>query len=638
MSKQDYKMEFDIGTIKHLGLQMYSTLPPVIGELVSNAWDANAKKVTIKIPITSLNYISSEIIVEDDGIGMSDEDIRKAYLIVGRDRRDEGVDVSPPPFSRKIMGRKGIGKFSAFGVAEEIEVESVKDGEISRFILDYKKLEERASQRDIFIPSLPPTNTVKKGTRITLRKISKFHNRSIQIKTIRRGLARRFSIIGAEYKFEIEINKEFISPEERDLKSLLQKDAKGNLYLWEYPDVEIKEGTGLKVRGWIGAYDRTRTLEEGIGYGITIMARGKLVQEPFVFDVTVGQQFALAYLVGELHADFVDEKDDTIGTTRNSLVWETDANKALMEWGQKELNRIAREWAQKRSSDNEAELDKNAVYQRIKNQIYEIEDKRKAKVLDKLARDMIKQELVSTPEQIESTIQTFADYFKYDSFLEIVQDLNAAEITDIPKILDLFRDWEIIESREMMRVTQGRIETIEKLQNLIDTNALEVPTLHNFLKKFPWVIDPRWTLIADEKRYSDLLKDKYPEGADVPENDKRIDFLCVREGKTLVVVEIKRPQSKASLKELGQIKNYVFFMRNYIRQTTDPDMRFDNVVGYLLCGSLVNKYEAREECDMLEKTQIYVRLYQDLLIMVENSHKEFLDRYEDLRSKRKLGN
>ena len=37
-----FEMDFDIATIKHLGLQMYSTLPPVIGELVANAWDANA--------------------------------------------------------------------------------------------------------------------------------------------------------------------------------------------------------------------------------------------------------------------------------------------------------------------------------------------------------------------------------------------------------------------------------------------------------------------------------------------------------------------------------------------------------------------------------------------------------------------
>ena len=34
------------------------------------------------------------------------------YVVTGRDRReDEGSDVTPLPFNRKVMGRKGIGKF-----------------------------------------------------------------------------------------------------------------------------------------------------------------------------------------------------------------------------------------------------------------------------------------------------------------------------------------------------------------------------------------------------------------------------------------------------------------------------------------------------------------------------------------------
>jgi hypothetical protein len=636
MLKQPYKMEFDIGTIKHLGLQMYSTLPPVIGELVSNAWDANARKVKITIPETSLNYDTSEIIVDDDGLGMSDDDIRKAYLIVGRDRRaDEGVDITPPPFNRKIMGRKGIGKFSAFGVAGEIEVESIKDGQTSRFILNYEELEKSATKREILLPPLEPTNTVKKGTKITLRKITKFQNRSIQLQSIRRGLARRFSIIGVANKFEIEINKNPIKPEERDLKALLQKDSAGNLYIWEYDNVEVKEGTGWTVSGWIGAHDRTRTLDEGIGFGITIMARGKLVQEPFVFETTVGQQFALSYLVGELHAEFVDAEDDTIGTTRNSLVWETDANKALLEWGQKEVNGIARKWSTKRSQDNEAELDKNPLYQNFKNQLSEIDNRRAAKVVDKLVRDTIRKDLTSSPEQLQTTVQMCIDYLEFDTFIDIAQDLNDTDSSDIPKLLDLFREWEIIEAKEMMKVTRGRIETIEKLQNLIDTNALEVPTLHNFLKTFPWVLDPRWTLIADEKTYSDLLRKNYPEDADIPENERRIDFLCVREGYTLVVVEIKRPKVKISRKQLDQIEDYVIFMRDFITKTTDPDMRFTDVVGYLLCGDLVNKPEVRGKREILANSRIFVKLYKDLLRMVENSHQEFLERYEELRKKRK---
>src|SRR5262245_26062985 len=123
MTRPPFQMEFDPGTIKHLGLQMYSTLPPVIGELVSNAWDADATRVDIVIPTTSLND-RSEITVADDGIGMSDRMVREAYLIVGRDRRKaENSDTTSA--GRRLMGRKGIGKFCGFGIAGEIEVESV---------------------------------------------------------------------------------------------------------------------------------------------------------------------------------------------------------------------------------------------------------------------------------------------------------------------------------------------------------------------------------------------------------------------------------------------------------------------------------------------------------------------------------
>ena len=61
MIREPYKMAFDIGTIKHLGIQMYSTLPPVIGELVANAWDADASVVTINIPNGPLTESSEPV-------------------------------------------------------------------------------------------------------------------------------------------------------------------------------------------------------------------------------------------------------------------------------------------------------------------------------------------------------------------------------------------------------------------------------------------------------------------------------------------------------------------------------------------------------------------------------------------------
>ncbi len=299
--KKPYRMEFDVGTIKHLGLQMYSTLPPIIGELVANAWDANATKVEITIPEGQINEQSSEIIIKDNGLGMSDQDVRDKYLIVGRDRREkEQSEETLPPYKRKIMGRKGIGKFSAFGIAKEIVVESVKNNKVSHFRMNYDELLAKADERIIELPQLPATGDVSKGTKITLKYIIKFKKRRIAIDVLRRGLARRFAVIGAK-DFEVVINGTPISPEDRDLKRAIATDVNGDPYLWEYNETEIKSETGWTVSGWIGALSRTSPGIDKIDRGIVLMARGKLVQEPFVFDAVVGQQFALSYLIGELH-------------------------------------------------------------------------------------------------------------------------------------------------------------------------------------------------------------------------------------------------------------------------------------------------------------------------------------------------
>src|SRR5260370_34950603 len=171
---------------------MYSTLPPVVGEIVANSWDADAKWVKIAIPTGPMSA-GSEIILTDNGNGMSDSDIRNAYVVVGRDRRKEEDKDTTPKFGRKVMGRKGIGKFSAFGIANEVEIETMNAGECSRLILNYDDLEKKAKNREILLPALDPTGTVKKGTKVTLRSFKKFQNRSIELAVLLRGLASRFS-------------------------------------------------------------------------------------------------------------------------------------------------------------------------------------------------------------------------------------------------------------------------------------------------------------------------------------------------------------------------------------------------------------------------------------------------------------
>ena len=80
------EMKFDPNVITHLGIQMYSTLPPVISELISNAYDADATEV--KIYLNDKDQEKS-IIIEDNGHGMSFDEINDKFLLIGRNRRKD---------------------------------------------------------------------------------------------------------------------------------------------------------------------------------------------------------------------------------------------------------------------------------------------------------------------------------------------------------------------------------------------------------------------------------------------------------------------------------------------------------------------------------------------------------------------
>src|SRR5205823_2421551 len=84
-----------------------------------------------------------EIIVRDDGRGMSFEECNSLYLSVGRNRRAAGEEWTTPYNDlkpRKVQGRKGIGKLAGFGIADRIAIRTVQDKQVSHFALDFTAL------------------------------------------------------------------------------------------------------------------------------------------------------------------------------------------------------------------------------------------------------------------------------------------------------------------------------------------------------------------------------------------------------------------------------------------------------------------------------------------------------------------
>jgi hypothetical protein len=167
----EYKITIDKKVIAILGPHLYGDTASIIAELISNSYDADADNcwITIKTGKTP------EIIIEDDGIGMTPDDVNNYFLDIGYDRRNERpVTVK----GRKVFGRKGIGKLAAFSLSKMIELYSLKAGKKAGCILDYDKItlenkdpEAIPDDKIMFAPEkLSKTGT---GTRIVLKNIQK---------------------------------------------------------------------------------------------------------------------------------------------------------------------------------------------------------------------------------------------------------------------------------------------------------------------------------------------------------------------------------------------------------------------------------------------------------------------------------
>jgi signal transduction histidine kinase len=74
-NEQQLKMTFTPNTIEHLGVRMYSTLPPVVAELIANSQDADATEVHVFLKDNG----NKEIVVSDNGHGMSFLEINENF-------------------------------------------------------------------------------------------------------------------------------------------------------------------------------------------------------------------------------------------------------------------------------------------------------------------------------------------------------------------------------------------------------------------------------------------------------------------------------------------------------------------------------------------------------------------------------
>ena len=110
-----------------LGDQLIRSENIAVVELVKNAYDADAKKCEVVLNnVDSLD--TGEIMLQDNGIGMTPEIVRNVWLEPGADIKElilQGMNV-PEEFGytakRLPIGEKGIGRFGVHKLGDYIEM------------------------------------------------------------------------------------------------------------------------------------------------------------------------------------------------------------------------------------------------------------------------------------------------------------------------------------------------------------------------------------------------------------------------------------------------------------------------------------------------------------------------------------
>jgi HSP90 family molecular chaperone len=119
MSRAPLRFQVD-SRLATLLSQEYSSSERALKELVDNAWDADAEHVSIVLPAP---LSGNSIVIQDDGTGMTEEELRRHYLSIATDRRSRRGERTVAK-NRPVKGRKGIGKFAGLMAAAAMTLEA----------------------------------------------------------------------------------------------------------------------------------------------------------------------------------------------------------------------------------------------------------------------------------------------------------------------------------------------------------------------------------------------------------------------------------------------------------------------------------------------------------------------------------
>ncbi|GAA4039584.1 BbrUII/HgiDII family restriction enzyme [Parerythrobacter jejuensis] len=568
---EKYELTISLNSLEHLGINLYSNMAAVLSEIVANAYDADAERVDI-----SWDSARKKIVITDDGLGMTEEEVNQRFLTVGY-RRRSGQPGLTPKHKRKPMGRKGIGKLSLFSIADTVVVETAKDGEKSAFKMHLpdirKKIEAGGNDSTTYTPKEVGTDKIDfvHGTRITLTNLRRRQTLATP-KALKKRVARRFQVIESP-KFRVYIDDEEVKVDDREYYDKLQ-------YIWTYgqqkdvvaraKNIEHHEKRatttapgGVTISGWLGTVKESSQLKDDDDDDnlnrIAIFVRGKMAQED-ILDAFTERGVYAGYLIGELRVDgldlWVDEKskdDDAATSSRQNLVEGDPRYVELKKFIAAELKHIQTRWAALRVDSGAKNALKIPV---VKEWIDTLKPATRTKAKQWIGK-LNKIEASDTEEK--SLIKQSVLAFEFHRLNENLDRLENITDEGVPTLLELFSEVDGLEANLYGQIVKSRVGVLRALEEKVDGNALE-KVIQKYLFDHLWLIDPAWER-ADSTEYMERRVEKViaqvTSKLSAAEKKARIDIGYRKTAGKHVIVELKRPNVvTTSFKLAEQVSKY----------------------------------------------------------------------------------
>lgn len=429
-------------------------------ELVANAWDAGASMVDIAIP----KALHGELIVEDDGHGMSSAQFKGRWMKLSYDRvKHQGQNVEFPPeragWIRRTYGQNGVGRHGMLCFADVYEVQTWRDGKGALFVVS-----THSQETPFKMDSESPLERAGHGTKLIVR-VERHLPDPDRIRDI---LSARFL---HDPQFVVRVNGASIAlPEHTGLIEKATLDAVA----------------GKSIEAFV--VDTTRGAKSTLYQGVAFWVNGRLVGTPSwgVGNAVIldgRSRFAKRYtIVVQCGPEWIGDIDPD--WTRFRQTADVRAmNSAVADYAARIFTKLSEEFIDESSQD---------ALVRNRESFKELSTLARIEVAS-FAQDLVKRNPGINSETLAIAVEAVINLEKSRRGVALLEKLTKLGEADVEGLDRLLGQWSVRDALSVLDEIDMRLSVIEAIEKLAGDPATdELHTLHPLVTQARWLFGPEF--------------------------------------------------------------------------------------------------------------------------------------------------